>query len=170
MRYAAFIAVKTLTGFTSEHAACQALGGNHARTVAGFFVILVVDGFHDRVRNIQSGQIHQFERAELEAGLIAQDAVYGGEIGDTLADDAQRFGAVAAPGMVDDEAGRVLRLHRRVAHLPGVAGQRAADGRTGSQAGNDFDHLHQRNGVEEVIARQALRMLQCRRDRRHGQR
>jgi hypothetical protein len=75
------------------------------------------------VRDVQRGEVHQLERAELEADLVAQDAVDGGEVGHALAHDAQRLGVVAAAGVVDDEAGRVLRLHRRVAHLPGVGGQ-----------------------------------------------
>jgi len=28
-----------------------------------------------------------------------------------------------------------------------------ADGRVGFQAGNDLDHLHERHGIEEVVAR-----------------
>jgi hypothetical protein len=54
---------------------------------------------------------------ELETHLVAQDAVNGGEIGHALADDAQCLGAKTTPGVVDDEARRVLRLHRGVPHL-----------------------------------------------------
>ena len=72
------------------------------------------------MRDIQRGQVHQLERPKPESGLIAQDAVNRGEIGNALADDAQRFGAVAPPGMVDDEAWRVLRQHGRMPHLAGI--------------------------------------------------
>ena len=88
--------------------------------VARLFVVLVVDRFHHRVRDVQRGQVHQFKRAELEAGLVFQYAVNGGEIGNAFTHDAQRFGAVTTPGVVDDKARRVLRLHGGVTHFTGV--------------------------------------------------
>jgi hypothetical protein len=85
-------------------------------------------------------------------------------------DDAQRLGVVAAAGVVDDEAGRVLRLHRRVAHLAGVGGQVRADRGVGLQPGDHFHHLHQRHRIEEVVAGKALRPLQAAGDGRDRER
>jgi hypothetical protein len=72
--------------------------------------------------------------------------------------------------VVDDEAGRVLRLHRGVAHLPGVGGEALAHGGIGLQAGDHLHHLHQRHRVEEVVAGEALRPLQAGGDGGDGQR
>ena len=69
------------------------------------------------MRNIQRSEVHQLERAQLEARLVPQDPVDGREVGHALADDAQGLGPEAAARVVDDEARCVLRLHRRVAHL-----------------------------------------------------
>ncbi|MCY1166223.1 hypothetical protein D9M73_61470 [compost metagenome] len=160
------VAVKTFTGLAAKYAASQPLGSDHAGAITGFVVVLAVDGLHDGVRNVKCGQVHQFERAELEADLVAQDAVYGGEIGNAFADDAQCFGAVAATRMVDDKTRCVLRQYRCVPHLAGIVHQVVADGWAGLQPGNDFHHLHQRNRVEKVVTGEALWVLQfCRNGR-----
>ena len=112
------------------------------------------------MRNVKRGQVHQFKGAELETDLVFQNAVNGGEIGHTFADDAQRLGAVATTGMVDDEARAVIGLHRRVPHLPGVGRQIGADVGAGLEPGDDLDHLHQWHRVKEVIAGKLLRALQ----------
>ncbi len=71
--------------------------------------------------------------------------------------------------MVDDEARRVLRSHRGVAHLARIFGQRGADRRVGLEASDDLHDLHQRHGVEEVVPGHALRAFQFGRDRGDGQ-
>ena len=118
------------------------------------------------MRDVQRGQVHQFKRAELEAGLVFQYAVNGGEIGNAFTHDAQRFGAVTAPGVVDDKARRVLRLHGGVTHLTGVLRQPLAAFGAGFQAADDFDHFHQRHRIEKMVAGKALRMLQAGGNRR----
>ena len=121
------------------------------------------------MRHVQRRQVHQLEGPELEADLVAQDAVDGGEVGHAFAHDAQGLRAKAAPGVVHDKAWGVLCLHGGVAHGFGIGGQRRADGRIGLEARNDLHHLHQRNGVEEVKPRQAFRVLEGCANRRHGQ-
>ena len=74
------------------------------------------------MRYVQRGQIHQLKRAELEAGLVAQNAVNRHKIGHALRHNPQRLGAKTAPRVVDDEARRVSGLHRFVPHLNGVIG------------------------------------------------
>ena len=122
------------------------------------------------MRDVEPDEVHQPERPEAEAGGVDQDAVDGGEVGDALGQHAQRFGDEGAPGMVDDEAGRVFAAHRRVAEAPGERGQRVARPRLGEDAVHHLDHLHDRHGVEEVIAGDAAGTLARRRHRGHRQR
>ena len=107
------------------------------------------------MRHVQRGQIHQFKRAELEADLVFQYAVNGGEVGDALRHDAQRLGAVAAPGVVDDEARCVLCAHRLVAHSLNKCTQALTHGFSGGQTRNDFDHFHQGHGIEKMQTNEA---------------
>ena len=120
--------------------------------------------------HVQRRQIHQLEGAELEADLVFQDAVDGGEVGHTFAHDTQGFGAVGPAGMVDDEARRVLGLHRGVPHLVRVGAEACAHGGVSLEARDDLDHFHQRHRVEEVVTRQPLRALEAGADSRDGQR
>ncbi len=106
----------------------------------------------------------------LKAHLVFQDAVDGGEVGHAFAHHAQGLGAVAAPGVVDDEAGRVLRGHGGVAELAGEGGQPLAHRCAGLQSGDHLHHLHQRHRVEEVKARQLGGPLERRGNRRDRQR
>ena len=129
----------------------------------------MVNGFDHVVRNIQCRQVKQLEGAELEADLVAQDAVDGGEIGNAFAHDAQGFCAITATGVVDDEAWRVLRLHSRVAHLAGKFRQALANSGIGFESGDDLDHFHQGHRVEEVVTRKLSRALQCRCNSGHRQ-
>ena len=69
--------------------------------------------------HIQGGEVHQFKGAQLEAHLVFQDAVNGGEVAHRFAHDAQGLGAIAAPRMVDDEPWGVTGAHRGVAHVAG---------------------------------------------------
>ena len=109
MRLALLVAVKTLTGFSTQPSPRKTLSGDDARPVAWFFKILVVDGLHDWVGDIQGRQVHQFKGAEFEAHLVTQNSVDGGEVSHAFADDAQSLCAITASCMVDDEARRVLR-------------------------------------------------------------
>ena len=115
------ITVETFIGLSAQHACRHTLRGDHAGTVTGFFIVLVVDRFHDRMRDIKSRQVEQFEGPKLEAALVGQDAVDGVEVTDTLTDDTERLGPIATPGMVDDESRRVLGLHSAVTHLSCIA-------------------------------------------------
>ena len=164
------VAVEALAGLAAERTRRQSLRSNHARAKARLVVVLAVDRLHDRMRDVERGQIHQFERPKAKAGLVLQDAVDGREIGDAFTDDSQRLGTETAARMVDDKARRVVRAHCAVAHLHGVFGQTVANRRVGLEAGNDFDDFHQGHRVEEVEARQTLRMGQHRSDRCHRQR
>ena len=67
------------------------------------------------MRHVEPGEVEQLERPHAEAGAVPQDAVDLVELGDAFAKRLQRLGAEAAAGVVDDEARRVLRPHRRVA-------------------------------------------------------
>ncbi|MPN01417.1 hypothetical protein SDC9_148626 [bioreactor metagenome] len=66
--------------------------------------------------------------------------------------------------MVDDEARCVLRGDGRVAHVARELGKALAGGGIGLETGDHLDHLHQRHGVEEVVARKAVRGLERRAD------
>jgi len=168
--HAVHVFVEAFTDLLADHAAGQALGGDHVGAVARLVVVLAVNRFDDVVRHVQRRQIKQFKRTELEADLVAQDPVDGGEVGNALADDAQSFGAIATARVVDDEARGVLRLHRGMAHLPGVVREALANGCIGFEAGDHLHHLHQRHGIEEVVARKALRVLHAGCDGGHRQR
>jgi hypothetical protein len=170
LRCTIHVFVKAFAHFFADHTPRQALGGDDVRAVAWLFVVLVVDRFDDVVRHVQGRQVKQLKGAEFEAHLIAQDAVDGGEIGNAFAHDAQRFGAITATRMVDDETRRVLSLNGCVAHLASKLGQALAHLGVGFEARNHFDHLHQRYGVEEVVARKLSWPLQGGSNCSHGQR
>ena len=164
------VLVKTFAGLFAQHTTGQPLRGDHAGAVTRFVVVLAVDRFHHRVRNVEPRQVHEFERAELEADLVFQDAVDRGEVGHTLTHDTQRLCAVGTPGVVHDETRCVLRLYGCVAHLPCIFGQARTHGGVCLEPGNDLNHLHQGHGVEEVITRKLCRALQSGRDGGDGQR
>ena len=121
------------------------------------------------MRHVQCRQVHQLEGPELETHLVAQDAVNGGEVGHALADDAQCLGAKTTPGVVDDEARCVLRLHRGVPHFAGVGCEGFAQGWFGLEACYHLHHFHQRHGVEEMETGQSFGLLQRGCNGRHRQ-
>ena len=122
------------------------------------------------MRHVQGRQVHQLEGAELEAHLVFEDAVDGGEVSHTLAGHAQGFSPIAAPGVIDDKAGGVLCRYRGMTELAGVVHQALADRRRGFQPRNHFYHPHQRHRIEKMVTRQALRRFQGRTDGCHRQR
>ncbi len=164
------VAVEAGAGLAADQAAHRADRRDGRRAVAGFLVELVVDGFHHRVRDVQPGQVHQLEGAHAEAGLLAHDGVDIGEAGHAFLRHLQAFDVHAAAGMVDDEAGHVLAAHRGVAQAARQCHQRIAHGRVAGQAVDHLDHLHQRHGIEEVVACDAARLLGADRDRGDRQR
>ncbi len=166
---AVHVFVEAFADLLAQHPSGQTLGGDDVGAVARLFVVLVVNGLDDVVRHVQGRQVKQLEGAKPEADLVAQDAVDGGEIGNAFADDAQGFGAIATARVVDDEAGRVLGLHRGVAHLAGVVRQALADGGVGLEAGNHLDHLHEWHRVEEVVPSKAAWVLHAGGNGRHRQ-
>ena len=155
------VAVETLARLLAQQPGGEALGGDGAGAVAGLLVILAVDGFHHRVRDVQPGQVQQLEGAEAEAGGAAQHGVHLFEAGDGFLHDAQRFGEVAAPCVVDDEAGRVGSLHGRVADKAHEPCERLLGLGACERAGDHFHHFHQRHGIEEVAARDAVRQARA---------
>ena len=88
--------------------------------------------------------------------MVFQNAVDGGEVCNAFRHDAQRLCAVAAASVVHDKAWSVLGDDRFVSHLLGIVTQRSADAGVSFEASNDFDHFHQRDGIEEVIARELV--------------
>ena len=120
MHHTGVVFVKAFTRFAAQHAASQALRRDDTGAVPGFFIVLVVNRLHDRVRDIKCGQVHQLKRPEFEADLVAQNTVNGGKVCNAFADDSQRFGTVATACVVDDKTGCVLGQHCGVAHLFGV--------------------------------------------------
>ena len=122
------------------------------------------------MRNIERGQVEQLERPEPESRLLAHDPVDVGETRDAFARDPQAFGIHPASGVIDDEAGHVLRAHRRVPHAAREVHQRVAGGGVAAQAVDHFDDLHQRHRIEEVKARDAFRTRAARRNRGDRQR
>jgi hypothetical protein len=85
------------------------------------------------VRNVDTGQIHEFERTHAEAGAVAQDAVDLAERRNAFLDDPQRLGAEAAPGVIDDESRRVGGTNRLVADAARELCQGIADPGLGQQ-------------------------------------
>ncbi len=63
----------------------EAVGGGDGRPIARVLIILVVDAFHNRMRNVEAGEIHQLEGAHAEAGSISQDGIDLRDGGDALA-------------------------------------------------------------------------------------
>ncbi len=122
------------------------------------------------MRHIQRGQIEQLERPEAKARLLAHDPVDVRETRHAFARHAQAFGIHAAAGVIDDEAGHVFRAHRRVTHAAREVHQRVAGSGVAAQAVDHFDDLHQRNGIEEVIADHARRVAATGGNRRDRQR
>src|SRR5216684_1986050 len=129
--------------------------GEKRRPVFRLLVVLLVHRLHHRMRHVEPNEIHQAERPEAETGGVDQDAVDGGEIGDAFGEHAQRLGDESAPGVVDDEAGRVLAAYRRVAEAPGKRRESVRHPRLRAHAIHHFDDLQHGNRVEEVIARDA---------------
>jgi HipA-like protein len=164
------IAVEPFTRLAADHAPRGAHRTQRRGPVTRLVVVLAVDGFHHGVRHVERGDVHQLERADDEAGHVAQHAVDVVELGDAFRQDAQAFGAEAASGVVDDEARRVLRAHRGVAQAPAERQQVQRDGRVGQQPVDRLDHLHHRHRVEEVEAGHPRRQPQCGRDRGDRQR
>ena len=152
-------------GLAAEQAGDDALAGERGGPVARLLVVLVVDRLHDRVRHVEPGEVEELERPHPEAGAVAQDAVDLVELGDAFAQRLQRLGAEAAPGVIHDEAGRVLGPDRRVAAPAREGGERFGHPRRGHHAADHLDHLHQRHRVEEVEAADPLRPLARGRDR-----
>ena len=125
-----------------------------------FFIVLVVDGLHDRMRHVKPSEVHQFKRAEFEAHLISQNAVDGGEIGHTFSGNVQSLGVVGAACVVDDKAWSVLSQHRGVPHVAGILAQCLASLGRGLKTRNHLHHFHQRHRVKKMKSRQALGVLQ----------
>ena len=109
------------------------------------------------MRHIEAGEVEQLERTKTEAGRLAQDRVDGRYVGNAFAQDGQRFGDIAAPGVVDDEARSVLSTHSGVPPLGGKFGQQVESGRVGQRPRHDLDHFHQGYRVEEMKARDPRR-------------
>ncbi len=162
---AVLVPVEAAPGLAAQQPRVHALGGDGRRAEARFLVILPVDRFHHRVRDVEARQVEQLERSQAESGAIAQDAVDPVELRDALAENAQSLGAVAAAGVVDDEARRVLRAHRLVPAAQRERRQRLADPGSRQQAVNDLDDFHQRHGIEEMKPGDALGPLARRGDR-----
>ena len=159
------VLVKALADLFAHLTTRQPLGSDHAGSVTRLFKILVVDGFHHRVGDIQRRQVHQFKRPEFEADLVFENAVNRGEIGHAFIDDAKCLRAVATTGVVHDETRRVLCQHGRVAHLTGESAQAFTAQRVGFQSGDHFDHLHQGHWVEKMEPCKTARMRQFCRNR-----
>jgi len=102
------IVVETSLRFAPQHASRQALRRRRRRPESRLLVELVVDRFHNRMRNIEPGEVEQFERPHAKARRTLKDAVDGRVFRDAFAGDAQRFSAIASAGVIDDESRRVL--------------------------------------------------------------
>src|SRR5690554_7165217 len=72
--------------------------------------------------------------------------------------------------MIDNEAGSVLCANPRVAQLPCECQKLLDNGGIGFHAADDFDDLHQRDGIEEVKACYPVGVLQAGSDRGDGER
>src|SRR2546423_988120 len=88
-------------GFANRHCTFQHPARQHLGPKARLLEVLVIDRFHDRVRDVEPGEIQQFARAELEAARVAQYRVESGRFADTFSEDAQPFGAISAAGVID---------------------------------------------------------------------
>src|SRR6266446_4268933 len=86
------VAVEAAPGFAAQQPRVHALGGEGRRAEPRFLVILPVDRFHHRVRDVEARQIEQLDRAQAESGAVAQDAVDPVELRDALAENAQSLG------------------------------------------------------------------------------
>ena len=133
--------------------------GDERGLVLRLLEILLVHRLHHCDVDVEADKIHQAEGPEPEARRVDQDAVDGGEVGDAFGVDAQRLGDERAPGVIDDEAWRVLAADRRMAVALGERGERLADPRLGEYAVDDFHDFHHRHRVEEVVARDAAGAL-----------
>src|SRR5690606_7492516 len=127
-------------------------------------VELAIDGFHHGVRDIKAREIHELEGPHTKARLLPHDRINDMKRGHTFLGGFQTLGVHAAPTVVDDETGHILRAHGGVPHTPGKSHERVAILRVAARTVDHFHHLHERDGVEEVIAHHALRTLATRRD------
>ena len=84
----------------------------------GLIALVAEVGLEDRLRDqvvgVVADQVHQLARPHAEAGA-AQRAIELGRTAGLLLQQLQRLGVVRARDAVDDEAGRRLRMHRRLA-------------------------------------------------------
>jgi hypothetical protein len=110
------------------------------------------------VRHVEPGEVHELAGPELEPRGVAQDAVEVLDRRHALGQDPQPLGAEAAPGVVHDEPGRVLRADRHVAHPRGEGDEPVRHRRLGEEARHDLHHLHERDRVEEVEPGHPLRV------------
>ena len=118
---------------------------------------------------IQSGEVHQFERPELEAHLVAQDAVNGREVRHTFTNNAQSFRAISTPSMVNDKARRVLRQHCLVAHGLHIRLELLTCSWRCCQTRHHLHHLHQYNRIEKMQACKTFGMRHAGSQYRDGQ-
>ena len=151
------VVVEALAGLATDQARGPAARRQRRRSEPRLLVELVVDRLHDRVRDIEASQVQQFEGAEpetaaTEADLFSQDPVHGFESRDAFANHGERFGAIAATGVVDQETGHVGGADHAVAGLANQCRQSLADDLVGPGTGDDLGDLHQRHRVEEVQA------------------
>src|ERR1043166_9130516 len=73
------------------------------------------DRFGDFQVHIVADEIHELKRPEPKPAKLAHRLINGRDVRHAFLEDAQRFTAERPGHAVDDEAGRVLREHRRLA-------------------------------------------------------
>ena len=164
------VVVKTLLGLPAEHAGLVARAHNEIRTVARLLEELGVDELGCRLRHVETGQLHQFERPHAEAAHIAHDAVDVDKARDTLVDEMRCFQRKAAADLIDQKTRRVGAAYRLARHAPADRHQGFGHPILGLQPVDHLDQLHQRHRVEEMEAGETLRGLELGGDRRHRQR
>ncbi len=163
------VAVIALAALAPEQTGGDPLRCLVGRRIAWVLVELLVHRLHHGVRDVQAGEVEQFERPHAKARAVAQDAVDLLGISDALGEDALRLGAVGATGMVDQKTGSI-RCDRR--EMPGLFGQldQPLDHlRIAALAAHHFHQLHQRHRVEEMKTGHPLRVPAGRGDPRDRQ-
>jgi hypothetical protein len=137
---------------------------------AGLAKALLEERARDLEPDIDPDQVHQLERAHLEAAALPADPVDLRQGRGALLQQPQPLEPEWPVAAVHEEAGAVDGLDHDLAHrLAGCAGERQRL-LGGLRAGHDLQQRHQRRRIEEVHPHDALGPARAACDRGHQQR
>ncbi len=149
------VAAPTLAAVVSRG---DVAGGDRGRAPARLVEALLEEALGDLEAGVDADQVHQLEGAHAKAALDAHDPVDRLDIRDSLLQEPQRLQPKRAVAAVDQEAWPVLRADDRLAHRLARPVRERERALIRLLAGDHLEQAHDRRGVEEVHADDALWM------------